>query len=216
MDPSSLIQKLWENCWGRNESASNIFTMRAVIRDKQLPSSEDVHVPQSCWVLSVADWIGELVPEECASGFMIREEYIEATLAAIEYYKKGTYRFVTPPDELTDITARNALTNPFSTLSLENVSKRGGFVLLGHPGIGEQQSQLLSRRFLTLLQEKLHGCMLSLFGGSRLVYRRFISLVRIGCTFSVQMAPSGSIAVRSKGIRRSTNFAMAFPNRRGV
>jgi hypothetical protein len=94
-------------------------------------------------VLKAKAWVGDLLPDVDVSGFMIREEFTAALQAAIEYYTRGTYQFETTPDENDEndamqIDSGACFPNPFSKLSPSFASTRGGFILLGHPGIGKR------------------------------------------------------------------------------
>jgi hypothetical protein len=117
-----------------------LFELHPVKRDSQNPI-EGVRVPQSCWTLSLSPWIRHLQPTVDGSGFLIREEYGEAPRALVEYYKTGRLRAVDESNgDDSQFNHDSCLANPFDELSLSTLPDDdvGGFILIGHPGIGEQ------------------------------------------------------------------------------
>jgi hypothetical protein len=90
-------------------------------------------------VLDVQDWISILQPDASFSGVLVREEYREAVRALIQWFSEGMSEIPTEiaVDEDT-MQVDEAFPNPFVKLSRDSLPKKGGFVLLGHPGIGEQ------------------------------------------------------------------------------
>ena len=137
-----------------------MFELRTVQRDTSCPG---IHVPPTYWVLKIQDWLEELVPESSLLGVLIRDEYMEALKAVIEYSSKRTTNFPTVVSHggdrkdneddmrVDDDTLSAPFRNPFLDPPAQLVSYRGGFILVGHPGIGEQH------RFLPAVDS--HPCL---------------------------------------------------------
>ena len=89
---------------------------------------------------------------------LIREEYIEALLAVIEYYGGGEAGILTNPNkmDIDDPDVLTLLSELFSNSSLQKPTTRSGFILLGHPGIGKKKSLWLTS-LLICIQGKLFG-----------------------------------------------------------
>ena len=100
------------------------------------------------------------------TGALIREEYSKAFRAVIDFAATGKFNYLTEaasddePRESgqNEIGVQDSYLNPFVNL-LATRSKRGGFILIGHPGIGEYIPSLSSKiqTFLLLLQENPCG-----------------------------------------------------------
>jgi hypothetical protein len=97
-------------------------------------------------VLRVQAWINELMEAPCVSGFLIRTEFRKALRALVEFSTTGKYQFSTVDTEIegeevaipvNDDGSLVALENPFLNPAAALVSEKGGFILLGHPGIGK-------------------------------------------------------------------------------
>jgi hypothetical protein len=125
-----------------------MFRLHQIQRDLEHPASKDIHVPPHCWVLNIQPWIRDLIGlDSDIPGFMIREEYTLALRAAIQFYKgdEQMFRTTTAADEGNDndameIDTGDLLQNPFTELPSSLVSTRGGFIVVGHPGIGKHCS----------------------------------------------------------------------------
>jgi hypothetical protein len=148
---SGALHELWRVCWNSGSNGSEIMRRHEIQRDKTHPPSGDVHVPPSCWVLNVEPWIKHLQPENEVSGFLVREEYVVALEEVAECYMNGKSEFATTSaGEENEETEENdddmliddgaCFPNPYSTLSTATPSAMGGFILLGHPGIGKRCS----------------------------------------------------------------------------
>ena len=98
-------------------------------------------------VLKVQAWIDELMEAPCVSGFLIREEFRSALRALVEFSTTGKCQFSTVDTEIEgedvdvmqvdDDGSLATLENPFLNPASALVSEKGGFILLGHPGIGK-------------------------------------------------------------------------------
>jgi hypothetical protein len=135
-----------------------MFRLHQIQRDREHPASKDIHVPPHCWVLNIQPWIQELIGFDIPAGFMVREEYLLASRAAIQFYKGEKQTFETAPtadegnnDDVMEIDMGDLLQNPFTELPSSLVSKRGGFIVVGHPGIGKHCSAPLRSKPLILV-----------------------------------------------------------------
>jgi hypothetical protein len=105
----------------------------------------------------VEHWITPLTP--CfgsVSGFIIREEYIEAARAVIEVYKNGPSPASADPEDGRNSTGPQQFDfrNPFLTSELPpEPSSQLTFIALGHPGIGKENS-FIQQRFGNLVLGK--------------------------------------------------------------
>jgi hypothetical protein len=102
--------------------------------------------PLSCWKLNVQPWIEQLLPSE-VSGFMIRDDYMDVTLAAIKYFRRGDKVSTDPrksdAQPLQD--AQVPIINPFLENGIKpntapTVATTTAFIVLGQPGIGKEYS----------------------------------------------------------------------------
>jgi hypothetical protein len=91
-------------------------------------------------VLETQDWINKLQPGSPFSGVLVREEYRGALRALVEWFSEGTYDIPTEIVVGEDAMQVDAapFPNPFFALPSHSLSEKGAFVVLGHPGIGEQ------------------------------------------------------------------------------
>ena len=139
------------------ESDTNLFESRPVQRDENHPST-CIDVPSSCLVLDVQDWINELQPDATFSGVLVREEYREALRALTRWFLEETSAEGEGTSDITETAVGEdamqvddvfpaPLPNPFREISSDFRPDRGAFVLVGHPGIGEQ--------FLTKIEDPL-------------------------------------------------------------
>jgi Crinkler effector protein N-terminal domain len=160
LTPSHPLHKLWLL---RQQSDTKSF----IFQHKM----EDIHtrpVPSSTyWVMTQKDEINSLLgfgQEYGLKGVLIREEYKEAFRAAIEFAETGEANCLTEAaaDDESELhqneaEVQDSYLNPFSDIS-DTRSRQGGFILIGHPGIGEYHS--LSPKIQTfslLFQEKRCG-----------------------------------------------------------
>jgi len=132
LPPSHALHKLWK----LRHTSTNSF----IVQHK----SEDVHASSTYWVMKLHDEINELLDlgkSSGVSGVLIREEYVQALRAVIEFAEEGTFVFPTDDEEESEQNATQVhdtyFENPFSKLSAKSLSLMGGFILTGHPGIGE-------------------------------------------------------------------------------
>jgi hypothetical protein len=138
LSPSPLCD-FWHLTWKADIRANFLLTLHDVERDEDNPCSPHIRVPETCWKLRAQPWITDLLGCDDASSFMIREEYIEALGALIQYYRSG--EDIIPnlmEDEYADRDVWNppTISNPFDSLTSGERVREGGFVVLGHPGIG--------------------------------------------------------------------------------
>ena len=90
------------------------------------------------------------------TGALIREEYSKAFRAVIDFAATGKVNYLTEaasddePRESgqNEIGVQDSYLNPFVNLPATR-SKRGGFILIGHPGIGEYTPSLSSKSKLS-------------------------------------------------------------------
>ena len=138
LSSSHPLHKLWTLS---RQSKTTLFESRQVQRDENYPSTS-IDVPSSCLVLGVQDWINELQPDSTFSSILVREEYREALRALIEWFSEGVFEILTETavgEDAMQVDGSPApFPNPFFALSPDSRPKQGAFVLLGHPGIGEQ------------------------------------------------------------------------------
>ena len=139
LSASHPLHKLWTLS---RDSETTLFELRQVQRDENHPSTS-IDVPSSCLVLEVENWIEELQPDSSFSGVLVRQEYREALRALMEWFLEGTSDI---PTEIAvgedamqvDDVLSSPFPNPFFDHSPDSRPTKGAFVLLGHPGIGEQ------------------------------------------------------------------------------
>jgi hypothetical protein len=99
--------------------------------------SQEVRVPSACYVLDVKDWMEHLDPTSSVSAVVIRDEYRDALEAVVAHYMVGKVDFQTADDNDNEMADPTPIENPFLDLSVDMISCRAGFILLGHPGIGK-------------------------------------------------------------------------------
>ena len=125
------------------EPQSTLFETRQVQRDESCPSIE---LPLNCMVLKGGDWARKLEPDSRLTDVLIRDEYVVALRAIIDFFLGNE----TTEDamEVDDIEpAPLAFDVPLGL-----VSKNRGFILLGDPGIGERSC------FLSHHSDVIHQC----------------------------------------------------------
>src|SRR5262249_41755081 len=119
--------------------------LHEIVRDSAHPLDRDILIPPNCLVMEAAGWGSMLNPDFEISTALIRDEYMIALKALVEFAANGKTEILTDEqdDEMqvdeSDSPTLAPLQNPF--LSLQPFVPQGsGFIVLGHPGIGELKS----------------------------------------------------------------------------
>jgi|ERR1700722_4223901 len=136
--PSHPLHDLLERC---QKSDAKLFYLSNILRDKS-PPADIINVPSSCWVLDSQNWANILTSDSFSASILMRNEYREATRAVVSFSRKASSRFLTSTENAGDESTSDdilqiPIENPFLELPIGEVSTRAGFILLGHPGIGE-------------------------------------------------------------------------------
>ena len=147
MPSDNPLQQLWQSIW--KGDASTILDRRPVQRSQPFLESEQIQIPELCWVLKgrisgpqANNWIPSLDPSTVISDILIREEYYEALKAAANHYQSGERDFVTD-EKICGISLWPGpngslhFVNPLDTLIGHSDGEQRRFILIGHPGIGK-------------------------------------------------------------------------------
>jgi len=137
LPPSHLLHKLWLL---REQTDTKSFIVQRKSEDS------DINAPSTGWIMTRQDVINHLLGFENGHllGVLIREEYTEAFRAVVEFSqtRRAKRRTEVTDDETEEshqskTGAQDFYLNPFSNISATLSVSKGGFILIGHPGIGK-------------------------------------------------------------------------------
>ena len=135
---SNALHELWSL---REQSDTKSIIERHLFKNTQASSSssDSESLTQTYWVMRHQDGISELLDYSGLSGILIREEYTKALNAVIRFAETGK---AADDDENKESDQSEAgvdddhYYNLFLNLS-DCQKSNGGFIVIGHPGIGE-------------------------------------------------------------------------------